>query len=427
MAIAYQTPGAFAYDDTFSPASFAFPAGIVTGNKLLLIVGQKPSFAGGGAVTTPSGWTLVASLAGGGGYGATLGADTGNTNLYLYERTADGTETGSLSVVHGSTNVLWGQILRFSSGTGFWDSVTATTGSDAVAGNVSIAGATNPGFTTGDMAVWAMCIPTDVTTPAQFSAHAITAAGATFGAAVESGEADSTTGNDIGGYIAYATVTAGTSTGVPTFTATAGGTTTNVRGPGVIVRLREGVEPVAILTDQGASQSSPTDVRPRVTTNSPSGTLYMVCVPDGDTPSVAQIKAGQRSNSTAAINAQNLAISTSGVKNFATITGLTTATPYDFWFVHTTTAGDSIAVKADFTPLSQTSGSFSSFVNVNDGGAYSWNNLPSGPVARGGIASAAPASPGVFTTTQLLRSNSPIKWSSGVRISANVTGHFGAS
>lgn len=242
MAITYQTPGALGYDDLTSPLAVAFPTTVTAGDKLLLFIGQKPSTANSGSITTPSGFTLVGSLTGAGGYGTTLGADTGNTNIYVYEKNAAGTEGGTtVSLVHATTNVLWAQILRFTTSNGSWAATTFTTGSDIAAGNVSIAGAADPGFAAGDVAVWGMCIPSDVTTPAQFSAHAITAAGVTFGTAVETSEADSTTGNDIGGYIAYAPVSSGTSTGVPTFTATAGGTTTNVRGPGIIVRLRESV------------------------------------------------------------------------------------------------------------------------------------------------------------------------------------------
>ncbi len=222
----------------------AYPTGITAGDCLVMFVGQKPSTANGGTVTTPTGWTLQDSLTGAGGYGTTLGADTGNTNLYVYTKnTVTGAETGTLSVTLGGNGVSWAFIIRVpdSGGTlsyGTADGQRTTTPTSPM----SIAltnGASPTNFQTGDLALWAMCIPTDVTTPSQFSAESITATGATFGAAVELNEPDSTTGNDIGGYSAYAFVTAGSSTTAPTVTTTLAGTRTNVRGPVVLLRIHE--------------------------------------------------------------------------------------------------------------------------------------------------------------------------------------------
>jgi hypothetical protein len=212
------------------------------GDCLVLIIGQKPSTANGGSVTTPSGWTLQTSLTGAGGYGATLGADTGNTNLFIYTKnTVLASDAGAnLSVTVGTNNVSWGVMILVPAGTGAL-SYGASNGSDASAGNVSVTLAADPGFASADLTLWAMCIPTDVTTPAQFSAHAISATGASFASPVEIAEADSTTGNDIGGFMAYAAVTGGPSSAAATITATAGGTTTNVRGPLACLRIRETV------------------------------------------------------------------------------------------------------------------------------------------------------------------------------------------
>ncbi len=215
-----------------------YPGGILSGDVLVLVVGQKGAVLNGGTVTTPSDWTLREELTGAGGYGAQA-ADTGNTNLRFYTKdTVTGSESGLLTVTLGANGVTWAVILRIPTGGGTI-SFAATDGSDTSAGNVLVSGAADPGFIANDMALWAMCIPTDVTTPTQFSAHAITAAGATFASATELVEPDSATGNDIGGFLAWALCTAGPSSGAPTFTATAGGTTTNVRGPGVILRIRE--------------------------------------------------------------------------------------------------------------------------------------------------------------------------------------------
>lgn len=94
----------------------------------------------------------------------------------------------------------------------------------------------------GDFVIGAMCIPTDVSTPSQFSAEAFAQSGTTFGSVAEATEPDSSTDNDIGGFICYASATAGSGSGAVTLSATAGGTTTNVRGPGFVLRAR----PVAV-------------------------------------------------------------------------------------------------------------------------------------------------------------------------------------
>lgn len=97
-------------------------------------------------------------------------------------------------------------------------------------------------FQVDDLAIWAMCIPTDNTTPTGFSGQSITATGATFGTAVELNEPDSNVGNDIGGYSAYAFCTAGSSTTAPSVSVTPSGTQANVdniRGPVVLLRVRE--------------------------------------------------------------------------------------------------------------------------------------------------------------------------------------------
>lgn len=260
-AITYQSAGALAYSaaggTTVAPA---YPATPAAGDLFVMIIGMKPGTANTGAVTTPAGWTPIVSLTGAGGYGATLGADTGNTNLFTFYKVAAGGETGSLTVtvnVNGANGIAWAQMYRVSNTTKVWD-VAGATGSDTTAGNVSIAFGSNPGVTLNDVILAAMCIPTDITTPTQFSAEAFTQTGVTFAAATEISEPDSLDGNDIGGFVARTTVTAGTGTANPTMTATAGGTTTNVRGPGVFIRIREGKYPNTITSCSGCHDYAPT-------------------------------------------------------------------------------------------------------------------------------------------------------------------------
>lgn len=228
-----------------------YPSGVTATDQLVLIIGQKPSAANSGSVTTPSGWTLRESLSGAGGYGATLGADTGNTNLRIYTKnTVTGSESGTLSVTVGTNGVCWANITRVPTGGGAIsygsaDGQITTTPTSPLSVQLLDAAETTA-FAAGDFAIWAMCIPTDVTTPAQFSAHTITAAGVTYNATAELVEPDSTTGNDIGGFVAYSSVASGSSSGLPTVGATLAGTLTNVRGPIVLLRIREA--PVYNLT-----------------------------------------------------------------------------------------------------------------------------------------------------------------------------------
>lgn len=261
MALGTPVAAAAAYSasggTTVSPA---YPAGILATDAVILFVGQKPSTANGGTVTTPAGWTLRDELTGAGGYGTTLGADTGNTNLrvYTWDVPVAG-QTGNRAVTLSGNGVSWAFMVRVPSGGGTLsygsaDGQRTTTPTSPMAIALTN-GATATNFQAGDKAIWAMCIPTDVTTPAQFSAEAVTATGAVFATATEINEPDSSTGNDIGGYSAYAHVNSGSSTTAPTVTATLAGTLTNVRGPVVLLRIREAVVTAITLDAQPASYS----------------------------------------------------------------------------------------------------------------------------------------------------------------------------
>lgn len=214
--------------------------------KVVLVIGMKPATSGAGTVTTPAGWTLVGNIQAAGGYtgGSASLADAGNCDLYVYSIDDPGTITGSVTVTLnvGATNgVAWATMHRYSAPSGAAFALALATGSDTSAGSVSLAFATDPGVALGDRILAAMCIPTDVTTPAQFSAQAFTQTGVTFGTVTEIQEPDTGNNFDLGGFLVDAVATAGPSSAAPTMTATAGGTTTNVRGPGTFLRLRADV------------------------------------------------------------------------------------------------------------------------------------------------------------------------------------------
>lgn len=231
MAVSFIAAGAVAVSTTTTIIP-AIPAHLA-GDMLVIGWAIKPDTA---TLSAEAGWTTPANgeAAGGGG---TTGVDTGPTRAKVYTReaTAAGT-TVTLDCV--SPNVHWAVALVFRKAVGeTWD-VAAANGIDTTVGTpfTAVMG-TNPGLTAGDHAAVFGCIPTDVTTPAQFSAETLTASGMT-ATVTELAEPDSTSGNDIGGLVCRATVDTGTASVAPTFTATAGGTTTNVRGPIVLVRVR---------------------------------------------------------------------------------------------------------------------------------------------------------------------------------------------
>ena len=236
--------GTLAYS-TGNPAP-GYPSPVAAGDLLVLVVGSKPGTA---SVTTPAGWTLLGSIAGGSG---TTGVDTGPTRLDVFTKEATGSESGTLTVTCPGNSVSWAQIHVFTGGdpSNEWDTALAT-GVDTSGGSAySVTTGTAPGLTAFDAALAAVVIPTDVTTPNQFSAEALSSTGATFGTVTEVSEPDSSAGNDIGGVQFWAPVTAGTSTSAVTLSATAGGTTTNVQGPAALIRVRSAAPTTSVTGTQ---------------------------------------------------------------------------------------------------------------------------------------------------------------------------------
>ncbi|MFA5052751.1 MAG: hypothetical protein WC565_01735 [Parcubacteria group bacterium] len=213
---------------------------------------QKSTSASGGTITFPSGWTGRGEILGAGGY-ASQAVDTGNVDVSIATKdSVDGTESGSINVTLGSYNTAGGLMIRATkAGDGTW-SYASVTGSDITSGAaLSVTYTSAIDLAPGDLLVIAWGQPTDVTTPKQLTGQAISATGITFGEVTQLAEFDSATGNDLGGSVWVCRVLSGSGTVTPTFTATASGTTTNVRGGSVLLRLRE----VSSTTESLASQS----------------------------------------------------------------------------------------------------------------------------------------------------------------------------
>jgi hypothetical protein len=228
MAITYQGAGAISY----AVPTPSYPASIASGDLLVGIVGIKSSTA---TVTTPAGWLLVGTESGGGG---TSGADTGPTKIMIFAKVANPEETlTGTERFSGTQNVAWAQIFRLSNATGFWDLGFAGGTDSTPDASWSVTCSSDPGITSGDLILVGSCDPTD--TAHNYTSSAVTATGVTFGASTLITEPRSSSGQDIGGFIFRQEATAGSSSAAPVVSATVTGTTTNVRGPSGLLRIRE--------------------------------------------------------------------------------------------------------------------------------------------------------------------------------------------
>jgi hypothetical protein len=102
------------------------PAGVVAAQtRTFLTVGLKPGTANLGNVPTPAGWTKLVDFIGG-GYGATLGVNTGNVRVFLFSKDGDNTSAGTLSVgltPDGANGVAVGIMQRIEKLSGTWQPV----------------------------------------------------------------------------------------------------------------------------------------------------------------------------------------------------------------------------------------------------------------------------------------------------------------
>lgn len=223
------------------------PDNVPAGWPLIAVVGQKPATANGGGITIASWTTITGFDAIGGGYGTTLGVDTGNTRIAAKRTTStasgSGTSAGSFKTISlTDSNVAWGAIVAVPIIGREPGTTWAVQG-----GTVDVTAAPNPNLSAilpamtiaaGDVLVWAMCIPTDVSVPTQFSGHSISASGCTFSTPVELAEVYSALGNDIGGFLVWSKcLSSGGGSVAATVGATVGGTKTNVRGPISLARV----------------------------------------------------------------------------------------------------------------------------------------------------------------------------------------------
>jgi hypothetical protein len=225
-----------AYESS-NPTTFSYFSG-TTDNLWVALVGVK-------SVSRQTTEPTIFTGTGGEGTGGTgaAGADTGQTRLYFWHRTVDGSEpsSDSLTWTFGTAAPAIMTLHEFSrDNPGSW-SVAHAFGDDASqstgTGAIDVTAGSDPGFTAGDVAVVAMGSPTDAGT---FSNAALTIPGCTIGTLTLRGDYGTTAGNDGGLQVWTAPITAGTSSGNPQLVCDVDDANASA-GPAVFVRLREPV------------------------------------------------------------------------------------------------------------------------------------------------------------------------------------------
>ncbi len=219
---------------------------MVNTDAVLIHVTTKPDTA---TINVPTGWTLIADVAGGGG---TTGNGIGPTRQAWLFREKDAGWGAMPAVSVTSGNITIAKAYSFSRDAAASWSIAAATGTFGSAGTTSNGSSvlgSNPGLASGDVCIVGYSSMTVPTT----SAHSVTATGATFGAAAGAFDVGSTTSNDVGMTTFRADVTAGTATAAPTTAATFSSST---RGTAALIRLRE---VVASPTTINGGQATETD------------------------------------------------------------------------------------------------------------------------------------------------------------------------
>ena len=229
MTISYVGSGTrFTHTDT---VTMDYPAGTAAGNLAILqVVSGHPSES---QPSTPSGWTLMGSLSGGGG---TFGLNTGPRRLTFFARVLSGGDAQPTTAIPSGSSgrVIAGEIFPLSptAGTGWrW---AASFGEDTTSGTAfSALGQTALTWKTGDWVALGYTWPNSSVTS---SSRAITASGITYAATTGHLNGAVATGNGARFVMDESTVTAGSGTQAPTVAATLSAASTGV---GAALRIRE--------------------------------------------------------------------------------------------------------------------------------------------------------------------------------------------
>lgn len=232
MTVGYGSVGTVA-SAAAQTVSVPYPTGITAGDGLVLIRGAKPDTT---ALVTPSGWTLLDQFTGGAGV---FGNDTGPLKVAAYFREATGSESGNLvcDTTAGTFDVQQGYIARYTKGSGVWDIAVAGGADSTTTTDWSVTAGSDPGVQSGDLVQVGLCWPTDAART--WSAEGLTVPGTSVSAlTVPLANQTTLVGADMASRGHNFTITAGTSTGAPTYAATVN-SGINIAGPTIFVRLRE--------------------------------------------------------------------------------------------------------------------------------------------------------------------------------------------
>lgn len=208
------------------------PTGLAAGDRLLLIAGGKPY----SSVPTiaDTGWGLLSTATSG---TVVNGVATGSTISAVFSREATPSMSGAATQVDmASGSPTMAQTLAFRSATANLPAVAVgLSDTDETGTSISATAASDPGFTTGDMVVIGITLKNSTIT---HSSQTVTIPGCTLGTITWLTQFTTISGNDGSHFTGYASITAGTSSGVATYTATSN-TSGESAISGVIVRLRE--------------------------------------------------------------------------------------------------------------------------------------------------------------------------------------------
>jgi hypothetical protein len=228
VAIAWVANGAIVTGT--SPITPGLPASLATGNGVLTVLVAKPNTS---SYTTPASWLLIGQDAGGAG---AAGAAVGPTRCGVFFR--EKTAAWSAMSAHTITGVGIAATMasRWTNAAGKqWGlaSRTAIYNSGAVGTALNV----TPSAIDVMPGDWIVTAISNQTLAPTWSAHSYTASGITFGAITEFSDViGTTTGNDVGGAMWGAQVTAGSGNVTIQNQATA---SANSTGALVMVRLRE--------------------------------------------------------------------------------------------------------------------------------------------------------------------------------------------
>lgn len=235
MTIAVVAVSGLTAGTTTAAAWPALPTGSAAGHALLAAFACKPYTADVSSGSFLTDYTLVGNTTNG---TVANGVDVGSVRCHVRYREMQTGDVAPSGTVSAAPSPRMTGMLALSRGGTSWD-VAGTTGgdTDATGTSVSITGAADPGVASGDHVVVYVAMPSDGGNPP--SVATITVPGCTVGTVTRQGATRITTSGNDGSLVAYeAPITAGTSTGAPSISFTAG-TSGFSSAAAVFVRLRE--------------------------------------------------------------------------------------------------------------------------------------------------------------------------------------------